>query len=97
MLVLKARMERAFDSFDLDWMAVRFMLTQSNAVISGWFIYHLARMDFVGLQSLNTIDLYVHKGSDAKLVSRFFKVATAYKKVWLQVFTHIINITLFFF
>ncbi|KAJ6464405.1 hypothetical protein C8R45DRAFT_1107310 [Mycena sanguinolenta] len=80
MLVLNARMDRAFEMFDLDWLAVRFMLTQTNAFISGWFIYHLCRMDFAKLEATKTIDLYVRKGVDAKLVSRFIKLATAYKK-----------------
>ncbi|KAJ6489128.1 hypothetical protein C8R45DRAFT_1097453 [Mycena sanguinolenta] len=37
-------------------------------------------MDFVGLESQTTIELFVPKGADAKIVSRFLKVATAYRK-----------------
>ncbi|KAJ7199085.1 hypothetical protein B0H12DRAFT_1081441 [Mycena haematopus] len=79
MLVFNARMERAFDSLDLDWMAIRFMLAQCNAVVSGWFLYHLVRMDFSKLSLVTTLDVYVRKGEDTELVDRFLRVATTYR------------------
>ncbi|KAJ7246864.1 hypothetical protein B0H12DRAFT_1235364 [Mycena haematopus] len=79
-LVIAARMTRAFDSIGLDWIAVRFMLVHSDAIFAGWFVYHLARMDFTRLESLQTIDIYVRQGIDAKQVRRFLKNATEYRK-----------------
>ncbi|KAJ7246859.1 hypothetical protein B0H12DRAFT_1073026 [Mycena haematopus] len=79
MLVFNARMERAFDSLDLDWKAIRFMLAQCNAVVSGWFLYHLVRMDFSKLSRVTTLDVYVRKGEDTELVDRFLRVATTYR------------------
>ncbi|KAJ6462128.1 hypothetical protein C8R45DRAFT_940940 [Mycena sanguinolenta] len=80
-LVFRASLERAFAEFDLDADAVRFILTQANAILAGWFIYHLSRMDFVKLQAVKTIDLYVRKGAGAKLISRFVQIATVYKQM----------------
>ena len=80
-LVIRARLERAFEEIDLDCEAVRFILTQSRSIISGWFIYHLAHMDFTRLQDVETVDFYVPNGSVGKLFSRFLKVATVYNKV----------------
>ncbi|KAJ6472420.1 hypothetical protein C8R45DRAFT_936313 [Mycena sanguinolenta] len=80
-LIVRARIERAFAEFDLDADAVRFMLTQADAILAGWFVYHLSHMDFGKLQSVKTIDLYVRKGADAKVISRFIKIATVYKKL----------------
>ncbi|KAJ7221813.1 hypothetical protein B0H12DRAFT_1078332 [Mycena haematopus] len=81
MLVFDARMRRAFEIFDLNWLEVRFALTQCHAIISGWFIYHLVRMEFSQLMRVTTIDSYVRKGSDADLLGEFLEVATAYEKV----------------
>ncbi|KAJ7192861.1 hypothetical protein B0H12DRAFT_1234816 [Mycena haematopus] len=85
MLVLSARMERAFEMFDLNWLAFRFMLTQCNAITSGWFIYHLVRMEFSKFARFTTIDVYVRKGLDAELVCDFLNVATSYREAEREV------------
>ena len=80
-LLMDARMRAAFDWLGLDWVTFRFMLEQTGAVVGGFFVYHLVRMDFARMQALSTVDLFVLRGSAASHVNRFFKASTPYRKV----------------
>ncbi|KAJ6464406.1 hypothetical protein C8R45DRAFT_939924 [Mycena sanguinolenta] len=79
--ILEQRVRFAFTWLGLDWVTFRFMLKQTGAVIGGFFVYHLVRMDFPCLCALSSVEIFVWQGVDSSNINRFFKAASPYSKL----------------
>ncbi|KAJ7259115.1 hypothetical protein B0H12DRAFT_1232101 [Mycena haematopus] len=78
--IVNQHMESAFIRVGLSWISFRFMLSQTGAVLSGFFLYHLIQFDDTTDKAVTSMDLYVREGSSRSLLVKYLSVATGYTR-----------------
>ncbi|KAF8205236.1 hypothetical protein K438DRAFT_1757223 [Mycena galopus ATCC 62051] len=77
---LSRLMATLFASWRLSWISVRFMLAQTNAVLSGFFVYQLLFLGSYCSVDAEVLDIYTTMGQSASCVGRYLEVAGKYER-----------------
>ncbi|KAF8217219.1 hypothetical protein K438DRAFT_1954068 [Mycena galopus ATCC 62051] len=78
--LLEGILNRFFSRFGLDAASVRFMLTQTDSLLSGYFAFHLARMNRSCLKQTRTLEVFVCGDVNAVSVEQFFAASAGFTR-----------------
>ncbi|KAJ7229768.1 hypothetical protein B0H12DRAFT_1077377 [Mycena haematopus] len=71
---------QSFENRGLSWQSIRFMLSQSKAIMGGKFVYDMLSVNPRIMHSAGPIDVFVREGDMAYNVVRYFQIAALYKE-----------------